>query len=116
MVRHVPSSACGRHRLGPRSESPVEVYVDIATQPLWEKGSLHAVDLDLDVVRGFSGRTWIDDEDEFAEHRLTLGYPDEIIELALANCARVHDSVRDRVPPYDGPTSDAWLARLIDLS
>ncbi|WP_180935649.1 DUF402 domain-containing protein [Nocardioides ungokensis] len=36
---------------------------------------LRAVDLDLDVVRGRTGRVWIDDEDEFAEHRVRFGYP-----------------------------------------
>lgn len=95
--------------------SPVDVYVDIATQPVWEGSAIRSVDLDLDVVRGHSGRVWIDDEDEFAEHRVTLDYPDEIVRLAVANCDLVQAAVRDRVPPYDGTTSDAWLARVPDL-
>ena len=56
---------------GPR----VSVYVDITTPPLWDGPVLRAVDLDLDVVRGVDGRVWLDDEDEFAEHRVELGYP-----------------------------------------
>ncbi|KQY55533.1 MULTISPECIES: DUF402 domain-containing protein [unclassified Nocardioides] len=95
---------------------PVEVYVDIATQPVWDGTTVRSVDLDLDVVRAFSGRTWIDDEDEFAEHRVALGYPDEVIELALANCAAVHAAVLGQVAPYDGPTAAAWRAMLDGLS
>ena len=53
----------------------VEVYVDITTPPLWDRSTLRAVDLDLDVVRGTTGRVWVDDEDEFAEHRIALGLP-----------------------------------------
>src|SRR3546814_3991417 len=33
---------------------PVEVYVDIATQPVWDGTTIRAIDLDLDVVRGRS--------------------------------------------------------------
>src|SRR3546814_8794235 len=33
---------------------PVEVYVDIATQPVWAGPTIRAIDLDLDVVRGLS--------------------------------------------------------------
>ncbi|MGB0101971.1 MAG: DUF402 domain-containing protein, partial [Nocardioides sp.] len=48
---------------------PVQVYVDITTPPSWDGSVLRAVDLDLDVVRGNAGRVWVDDEDEFADHR-----------------------------------------------
>ena len=44
---------------------PVQVYVDITTPPVWDGAVLRAVDLDLDVVRGNTGRVWVDDEDEF---------------------------------------------------
>ncbi|KRF17091.1 hypothetical protein ASG90_07110 [Nocardioides sp. Soil797] len=94
---------------------PVDVYVDIATQPVWDATTIRSVDLDLDVVRGHSGRVWIDDEDEFADHRVSLGYPAEVIELALANCQAVHAAVEAHLPPYDGPTAAAWMALLPSL-
>ena len=72
---------------------------------------MRAVDLDLDVICGPTGRVWIDDEDEFAEHRVRFGYPDEVVRAALASCDRVHAAVVGERAPYDG-SADAWLARL----
>jgi hypothetical protein len=90
---------------------PVAVYVDITTPPAWDGSTLRAVDLDLDVVRGESGRVWIDDEDEFAQHRTELGYPDEVVQEAMAACDRVHRAMLDRRPPYDGQAHLGWLDR-----
>jgi hypothetical protein len=90
---------------------PVRVYVDVTSPPAWDGPVLRAVDLDLDVVRGNTGRTWVDDEDEFAEHRVRLGYPDEVTAAAMASCDRVQAAVAGAATPYDG-THEAWLARL----
>lgn len=92
---------------------PVRVYVDVTTPPLWDGSVLRAVDLDLDVVCGNSGRVWVDDEDEFADHRVRFGYPDEVVRAALDSCARVQGLVSAGQAPYDG-TAHAWLARLDD--
>lgn len=96
--------------------SPVAVYVDVATPARW-RGSvrrpvLGAVDLDLDVIRGSGGRVWVDDEDEFAEHRVRLGYPDTLVASALEGCAEVERAMRERTPPFDG-SHGAWLERLV---
>ena len=91
---------------------PVGVYVDMTTPPAWDGAVLRAVDLDLDVVRGLTGRVWVDDEDEFAEHRSALEYPDEVVAAAIASCERVRRAVERQVPPYDGSTHVAWLDRL----
>jgi uncharacterized protein len=90
------------------------VYVDIATPGRWDGTVLRSVDLDLDVIRGNTGRVWVDDEDEFAQHRVQLGYPDELVRSAVASCERVHAAVRERRAPYDG-AADAWLARVAGL-
>ena len=90
---------------------PVRVYVDITTPPAWDGKVLRAVDLDLDVVRGNAGRVWVDDEDEFAEHRTRFGYPEELVRAATVSCDLVHAAVAAAAPPYDG-TADAWFARL----
>ncbi len=91
--------------------APVEVYVDITTPPVWDGSVLRAVDLDLDVVRGTTGRVWIDDEDEFARHRVSLGYPDEIARHALASCEAVHRAMVARTAPYDGIAA-TWLEQV----
>lgn len=91
---------------------PLAVYVDVTTPPTWDGDTLRAVDLDLDVLRGLTGRTWVDDEDEFAEHRVTLGYPAEVCALAIASCERVRAIMEAGHAPYDGATARGWLARL----
>ena len=98
-------------------DDPVELYVDITTVPAWStdqagRTTVTMVDLDLDVLRGRSGRVWVDDEDEFADHRVRFGYPDEIVSLASTTCDAVHADVAARRPPYDGVASQAWLSRL----
>ena len=70
---------------------------------------------DADVVQGVSGRVWIDDEDEFADHRVRFGYPAEIIEGALASCAWVETSVQRGDAPFDAATAEPWLAAVADL-
>ena len=90
---------------------PVRIYVDITTPPVWDGAVVRAVDLDLDVVRGNAGRVWVDDEDEFAEHRVTFGYPDQVVAAALACCERVLALVTDEAAPYDGRAA-AWLTHL----
>jgi uncharacterized protein len=90
---------------------PVQVYVDMTTPPTWEGHVLRAVDLDLDVVRGRTGRVWVDDEDEFADHRVRFSYPEEVARLAMDSCDRVHAAVSAGAAPYDG-SARAWFDRL----
>ncbi len=93
-------------------QRPFDVYVDIATPAVWhDETRVCAVDLDLDVIRGTTGRVWVDDEDEFAEHRVSLGYPADVVAEATASCDRVAAAVRDGLPPFDPVTSQDWLAR-----
>ena len=94
-------------------DRPVDVYVDITTPSEWadDRSWVRAVDLDLDVIKEPDGRVWVDDEDEFAEHQVTLGYPEEVVEAAVRSCAAVLGAVRGGVAPYDG-TAGGWLARL----
>jgi hypothetical protein len=86
-------------------------YVDMTTPPVWEGSALHAVDLDLDVVKLQDGTIYLDDEDEFAEHRVTFGYPLDVVAMAERSAAEVLADVRAGAAPYDG-TADRWLARL----
>ncbi len=88
------------------------IYVDMTTQPVWDGAVLRAVDLDLDVVKRQDGEVYLDDEDEFAEHRLSFGYPPEVVAMAERSAATVLSAVRAGAAPYDG-TADAWLAHLV---
>jgi len=99
---------------GPGGSLAVAVYVDIATPPVWDGSTLRTVDLDLDVVRNDTGEVWVDDEDEFAEHQVELGYPDRVITGATRSCERVRSAVTGRVAPYDG-SHERWLDALLAL-
>jgi protein associated with RNAse G/E len=95
----------------------VEIYVDIVSDIRWQQlaaGSGYEVtliDMDLDVIRTFDERgTWIDDEDEFAEHQVVMNYPDWAVSAAQSECNRIYSAVKDRVPPFDG-TADDWFRK-----
>ena len=84
------------------------MYVDITAPARWDGSVLRAVDLDLDVVRGETGRVWVDDEDEFAEHRVAWDYPASLVELATSTCAWVKAALTARESPFDG-VHEHWL-------
>ncbi len=108
-----------------------DVYVDMTTPPLWDGAVLRAVDLDLDVIRlpdpvppgqtpwevppAGPGETFVDDEDEVAEHQVVLGYPDEVVAAARASCEEVLAAVRAGRAPYDG-SQRRWLDELTRLT
>ncbi len=92
---------------------PVDTYVDIATPSTWAGDLVTCVDLDLDVIRGTTGRVWVDDEDEFAAHRLSLGYPEDTVHQALESCRDVLTMVENQTPPFDCDTRTSWLEKLM---
>ncbi|WP_155992075.1 DUF402 domain-containing protein [Nocardioides sp. URHA0032] len=95
-------------------DGPLQVYVDVTTPPVWDGTVVRAVDLDLDVVRGNTGRVWVDDEDEFADHRIRFRYPDDLVAAAMASCDRVHAAVAAGAAPYHGVAA-SWIARVDDM-
>lgn len=90
----------------PPSPDGVRVYVDIVDA--LDVEALTAIDMDLDVVLA-GDRLWIDDEDEFEEHRVALGYPDALAERCRADAAHVLELIRDSAAPFDGRAA-RWLA------
>jgi hypothetical protein len=90
---------------------PVRVYVDMTTPPVWDGETVRAVDLDLDVIQDPDGRVWVDDEDEFAQHRVELGYPDDVVGLAAASRDRVRALIEAGTAPFGG-AARRWFAEL----
>lgn len=88
-----------------------QIYIDLTSPPEWDGDEVRAIDLDLDVIRRFTGEVFIDDEDEFARHQLELGYPPDLIERVRRTADGLLDAVRSRREPFDtvGP---AWLERV----
>jgi hypothetical protein len=77
------------------------------------------VDLDLDVVRYRGGDAYAKDEDEFAEHIVSYGYPGSLVEEARETCARLLEACRrgDGGPGGGGAEPFVsvfrrWLARV----
>jgi len=77
-------------------------YVDITTPPRMSEGLIELVDLDLDVALTWEGEMVVLDEDEFAEHSVSLGYPPSVIDHALRACEEVQRRVISRAAPFGG--------------
>ena len=91
-----------------------DVYVDMTTVPVWDGLAVTLVDLDLDVILLADGCLVLDDEDEFEEHRRTLGYPAEVVDLARRSADEVLTAVGEGHEPFltVGPEwLDAWCRR-----
>ena len=89
-----------------------DLYVDIVAPPVWSDGVVTMVDLDLDVIRFRDGRILIDDEDEFAEHQVTLGYPEHLVAGATEAAEHVRAAVERGDEPF-GSVGRAWLERAL---
>ncbi|WP_348858795.1 DUF402 domain-containing protein [Nocardioides sp. KR10-350] len=93
----------------------VHTYVDICTPPTWHGDTVRITDLDLDVVRLEDGTVFLDDEDEFEEHRVAYGYPAEVVRMAREFADCVLAGVRVGTAPYDG-SSERWFRVLDSLT
>jgi hypothetical protein len=105
----VPAHGCWIANWNAPDEAEISVYVDVTTEPRLEADVVHAVDLDLDVVRLRDGTVRVLDEDEFAEHQVRYGYPAEIVALAR----RTTDDLVARITAGTEPfatVGTAWLA------
>jgi protein associated with RNAse G/E len=70
------------------------------------------VDLDFDVIVWRDRSVELVDEDEFEQHRVELGYPDELVAAARAESARVFEQVAAGVPPFSLSTAAPWMQTL----
>lgn len=93
------------------------IYVDLTTTPCWSRPYagpwlLTCADVDLDVVRRWGGECFIDDEDEFAEHQVSMGYPAELVASTREGADLLLAAVREGVEPFAG-VGRSWLARCV---
>jgi hypothetical protein len=87
-----------------------EIYCDIGTPARWvDRAEVTMVDLDLDVVRlRADGQVLLLDEDEFAEHQVRYGYPDEVIRHAGEAASWLFAAISDGSEPF-ATDYRAWL-------
>jgi uncharacterized protein len=90
------------------------LYVDIVTPPVRDGDEISMVDLDLDVIRTNEGDVELLDEDEFAEHQVTLNYPPEMIRSASEWGSRVFAAVQNGDAPFVAPPA-RWADMLAQL-
>jgi len=96
-------------------DHPVRVYIDLGWDISWSEDPLlvTGIDMDLDVVRAVDGRgTWVDDRDEWEDHRVQYGYPPEVVAQLEALALDLESRVLDQLPPFDDAVPDQWLDRL----
>ncbi|ETK35763.1 domain/protein associated with RNAses G and E [Microbispora sp. ATCC PTA-5024] len=86
-----------------------EIYCDVSTVPQWRDDEVTMVDLDLDVLRFLDGRVHLDDEDEFADHQVTYGYPEDIVSQAERSAAWLMEAVGAGAGPFGGAHT-RWLS------
>ena len=95
----------------------IAIYIDVAWDVHWETGALVGIDMDLDVVRARDGRgIWIDDRDEWDEHRVAYGYPLDIVARLEQVATDLEREVTQEAVPFDGPTAAHWLSELDRLA
>jgi hypothetical protein len=91
------------------------IYVDLALGHGWNSirpGTVefHVVDMDLDVVSSAQRGVYVDDEDEFDEHRVRMAYPKDVVELILRETEQLYQAVKAQHAPFDG-TVDEWFRK-----
>lgn len=93
----------------------LRVYIDVSCilgwRPLKPQGwEFNSIDMDLDVVRSTTRGVYLDDEDEFADHALSLGYPEELVQRLQGAADDLLTRVRAGGEPF-GTTAEAWFVR-----
>jgi protein associated with RNAse G/E len=108
----VPHSAWWTGMFNPPPRTS-EVYCDITSPARWEGDSVHLVDLDLDVVRRrATGLVELRDEDEFEAHRVSFGYPEELVVAAKAAARWLLTALGDGTEPF-ASAYRKWLAQVV---
>lgn len=94
------------------------IYIDIAWDVRWDvDGDPTGIDMDLDVVRARDLRgVFIDDRDEWEEHRVKYGYPLDIAERLEQVTIELEAAVTAASAPFDEATATRWLAVLRRLT
>ncbi|MGP3534502.1 DUF402 domain-containing protein [Microbacterium sp. RD1] len=95
---------------------PTRVYIDVAWDVAWSAdGQPTGIDMDLDVVDDERHGIFIDDRDEWDDHRVALGYPLDIVDRLESVTVDLERRVRAKEAPFDEATRARWLAVLSRL-
>lgn len=86
------------------------MYCDVAVPAEWpHPAEVITVDLDLDICRARAdGSVFVEDEDEFARHRVRYGYPQNVVVHAKATSRWLSAALSERAEPF-GSRYRTWL-------
>ncbi len=79
-------------------------YCNVAMPATFDGKTLRWIDLDIDIRCYRDGVPEVLDEDEFAQHRIELGYPAEVVERAFAARDEALRLAQERAFPFDYDT------------
>ncbi len=114
-VTLVPPS--GDYAFTRNSSRRTRTYIDLAWDLHWgESGEPVGIDMDLDVVHRLGEDVFIDDRDEWDEHRVRYGYPLDVVEHLESLAIDLERQVRAGTAPFDDAVPDGWLDRLAALT
>ncbi|MBP2437371.1 DUF402 domain-containing protein [Microbacterium amylolyticum] len=92
------------------------IYIDVAWEAQWVGAEPSAIDMDLDVVRRTDDRgIYIDDEDEWEEHRAEYGYPLHVVNRLEPLAQDLKRRVAARDAPFNEATTHTWFDVLYAL-
>jgi protein associated with RNAse G/E len=88
------------------------IYCDVTSVAQWPSPDrVTMIDLDLDVELWRDGDLKLLDEDEFAEHQLSFGYPDEVIASARQAADHLVTAIKSGQEPF-ATVWQSWLNRV----
>ncbi|MFE7846288.1 DUF402 domain-containing protein [Microbacterium sp. NPDC057407] len=90
-------------------------YIDLAWDARWNGEGPVGIDMDLDVVDRLGVGVYIDDRDEWDEHRVAFGYPADVVDRLEAVAVDLERRVIAGEAPFDDATPGEWLDRLAAL-
>jgi len=101
--------------IGMLREDGIYYYCNLSSPFVVDEEALKYIDYDLD-IKVFPDMSYIVlDEDEYEEHRKTMGYPDVIDRILKANMEQLKQWIRQRKGPFAVDFVDQWYERFLSI-
>ncbi len=97
-------------------EEGICYYVNIATPTILDKGFLKYIDYDLDVKLYPNKFEKTLDENEYARHIQTYGYPEDLVAAVKKSEKEVKEKIAKKVFPFIDSEIERLFARFVELN
>lgn len=99
--------------IGMLREDGVHYYCNIGSPYRWHNSSLEYIDYDLD-VKVFPDRTYVIlDEDEFAEHKEMMAYPEHVLRKIDHGLSELLSLLYQQKGPFEPEYVERWYERFL---